>query len=230
MIATDDLHFGTIIPFDSFWDHNKTADMADFTVDFLTNEHHMIPEEQETQTTVNETVQQDRTQQSGFGTTTPSRSSTPPPRYDIPTLADGSLEFDAALKLCGDLDRSYRGLRDGQAGMAELEGIMRTVEYACSTARISISSASGDKASTQALILAAMYKVFEICESLVRQIVGNEGDILDRLFRLQRLDLALLQGFMFIRHTGQVDALKRISDLHTWILSILQQQEYQKIW
>lgn len=209
-----------------------TNNMHEFgDVEFLTNDHSTMQEEHETQTTRNETAQQCQTQQDGAVGTSTSSHPSPPPMYDISTSANETLEFDAALKLCGDLDRSYRGLRDGQTGGAEVESILKTVEYACTTARMAVSSASAERASTQALILAGMYKVFEICESLVRQMVnGNEGSRLDRLFRLKRLDFALLQGFMFLNHIGQVEAIKKISEIHTWITSILQQQEYQALW
>jgi len=160
---------------------------------------------------------------------TPSQSSTPP-QYDIFSAADESLDFDSALRLCGDLDRSYRTLRDGHTGTADVEGIMKTIEFACTIARMS-SSSPPEKAST-ALILAGMYKVFEICEALVQQIVHDNTSqkVLDRLFRLKRLDFALLSSYIWASVTSQSDALKKISELHTWIISILQQQEYQSIW
>ncbi|KAE8441692.1 hypothetical protein EG329_004565 [Mollisiaceae sp. DMI_Dod_QoI] len=230
MVTTDD--FGAIMGFDSYWDPGKMTSTQDSgSTDFLPHDN-STTQEHETQTALNEIVQQDRTQQEcTLGVLTPSRSSTPP-QYDMFVSADESLDFDTALKLCGDLDRSYRALRGGQTSTIEAEGTMKMVEYACTTARITASTVSAEKASTRALILAALYKVFELCESLVRQVINDSPnqDALDCLFRLKRLDFALLQGYIFLNHTGQADALKRTSELHTWIVSILQQQQYQTIW
>ncbi|KUJ13192.1 uncharacterized protein LY89DRAFT_154089 [Mollisia scopiformis] len=235
LMVADDMHFGPIIPFDTFWDNGKTTNVEHFgNVGFLTNDHSIIQEGHIVETAMAETVEQDQTQQDcAFGAGTPSRSSTPP-RYDMHTLVDEGFDFDTALRLCGDLDRSHRAFRDGRTEATQFEGIMRTVEYACTTARMSISSASAERASIHALMVAAMYKVFDVCESIIREILssnnGFKQDTLDRLFRLQRLDFVLFQGFMFLHHAGQTDAMRKISELHTWILSILQEEEYKNLW
>jgi hypothetical protein len=229
MVAGEELQFGAIMAFDNYWDPDEMTDMQELgDVDFFTD--NITPQERRKPPMALNGAQQDTTHKDGaLGLLTPSHSSTA--QYDIFASEDESLDFDTALKLCGDLDRSYRTLRDRQVDAIEVKGIMKMVEYACTTARIAASSVSAEKAST-ALILAVVYKVLEICEILIRQIVddGSKADSLDRSFRLQRLDLALFQGFMFLNHTSQVDALKKVSELHTWISSIMQQQQYQSIW
>jgi hypothetical protein len=230
MVAGEELQFGPIMALDNYWGPPEMTDMQELgDLDFLM--HNTTPQERRKTPMALNGVQQDTTHKDGaLGLLTPSHSSTMA-QYDIFASEDESLDFDTALKLCGDLDRSYRIIRDRQIDATEVKGIIKMVEYACTTARIAACSTSAEKAST-ALILAAVYKVLEICETLILQIVddGSNADSLDRSFRLQRLDLALFQGFMFLNHTSQADALKKVSELHTWIGSIMQQQQYRSIW
>ena len=209
----------------SYWDIANVQDLTE-GVDFLAHGNSPLQEEPEAQITQNELVRRDQTQPNFTpGLLTPTNASTSP-MYDIFASADEPLDFDTALKLCGDLDRSHRALRDGQTGAAELEGILKIVEFTCTTARTSsISSAEN------ALVLAWMFKVFELCETFISALahdVSTENSLED-IFQLKRLDLALLQGFMFLSRVNQ-DALKKISGLHAWIESILQQPHYQAVW
>lgn len=196
----------------------------------LLGEPHTAGQEGRDSLTVNGVLQDRNHKDGNLGLMTPSCLSTPP-RYDGFALADESLDFDTALKLCGDLDRSSRRLREGYVDTVEVKGMMEMVEHACTVARTAASSTLTEKASA-ALLLAAVYKVVEICEALIRQIGEDDSnaDSLDRSFQLQRLDLAMFQAFMFLNHTGQVDALKKVSGLHAWISSIMQQQQYSSIW
>lgn len=241
--STDELQYGSVMAFDNYWDAEKMTDLHDLRgVDFLGRGHDETRQEEqhepqhESQNINNEIIQQEvakQQQDSILGILTPSTSSTPP-RFETFATTDESLDFDAALKLCSDLDRSYRALRDGQTQTStqEVEGIIRMVEYTCATARTATFSAAAEKAST-ALILAAIYKVFDVIETLVRQIndmCNSAQDALERLLRMKRMDIALLQAYMFLNQMGQTDAVKKISEIHTWMDSILQQQQYQMIW
>jgi hypothetical protein len=232
MTAADELHYGSVMAFDSYWGSEKISDMEELRdLDFLAPEAESREEEHDPQNiTSNQILPPDPTKQdSVLGILTPSRSSTPP-RTETFAAVNESLDFDAALKLCGDLDRSYRALRDGRVSGQEVDGIVSMMEYACVTARATAFLASAEKASIT-LILAAIYKVFDVCETLVRQInEGSNQDLLEALFRMKRMDLALLQAYMFLNQTGQTDAMKKISELHTWMDSILQHQRYRVIW
>lgn len=198
MLNHDELSFGAALGFDSYWDPGKMTDLQEMrSVDFLEQSEETGREEHELQN-MNEMLQPSITKQdSVLGILTPSRSSTPP-CFDTSTTSGESLDFDAALKLCGDLDRSCRALREGQLSVDEVEGVIRMVEYTCATARMSALSALAEKAST-ALILAALYKVFDVCETMARQINDSSAlRALECLFRLKRLDLAILQAYMFL--------------------------------
>jgi hypothetical protein len=233
MVTADELHFGTVITFDNYWDSEKmTASDGMRSPGFLRNTQEAGQEDRQTQVKVNEVISpQDLSKQNAIlSMITPSQSSTPP---SVPPFmkSDESLVFDATLQLCGDLDRSWRNLRDGQGSLQEVESTLRMVEYACTTARTIGLWPPSEKAST-ALILVAIYKVFDISETLVRQSMNDSStqDAIDSLFQLKRIDLALLQAYMFLSHTGQVDAVKKASEIHTWIDSIFRQQRYQMIW
>lgn len=237
--STDELHYGSVMAFDNYWDAEKMTDLHDLRgIDFLGRGHEETRQEEqvEPQNVSSEIIQQEvakQQQESILGILTPSTSSTPP-RFETFTTTDESLDFDAALKLCSDLDRSYRALRDGQTQTSaqDVEGIIRMIEYTCATARTATFSAAAEKAST-ALILAAIYKVFDVIETLVRQIndmCNLAQDALERLLRMKRMDIALLQAYIFLSQMGQSDAVKKISEIHTWMDSILQQQQYQMIW
>jgi hypothetical protein len=172
-------------------------------------------------------AQQDRTHRDSLGMLTPPQSTTAPQRDTFTSVA-GILDFEAALKLCGNLDRSYGALRDGKSEAFEMRGIMELIEYTCATAA---SSSSTEKAST-ALLLAAVYKVLEICEIIIQQTGDgcSKADLWDCSFRLQRLDLALFQSFRLLKRMNQLDALKRVSELHACIGSTLQQELYRSMW
>lgn len=260
MVAADELQFGAVMAFDNYWDHDKMAGMQGLEdsallannavsapggvkmidIDFLGHNstpreaslvqhsvQHLAPQDGREAQILCDEGQQDPVYKDGsLGRLSPSHSSTP--QYDIFAPVNESLDFEAALKLCGDLDRFCCTLRDREAGGMEVEGAMKMVEYTCTKAA---SSASTEKAST-ALVLAAVHKVLEICQTLVQRIGdgSSNADLLDRSFRLQRLDLALFQGFLFLKRVGQVEALKKVSELHTWIRSIMQQEQYRLIW
>ncbi|KAN0099097.1 hypothetical protein V8E51_012872 [Hyaloscypha variabilis] len=240
MLTADEMQFDAVVAFDDYWGSEKMAGMKDLDsaeflghnptptkgggqimnmeefgdVDFHT--YNSPPHEAGEASIVLNTVQH--------------RTSTEIQEIQLYTFTSvaGILDFEAALKLCGNLDRSYGALRDGKSEAFEMRGIMELIEYTCATAA---SSSSTEKAST-ALLLAAIYKVLEICEIIIQQTGDgcSKADLWDCSFRLQRLDLALFQSFRLLKRMNQLDALKRVSELHACIGSTLQQELYRSMW
>jgi len=229
-VESDKPYYDSTMPFDDLWDPHILNNMQELgNLDSLAQDT-ALQSIHEPQKEHAQKYQEGRRDPDILGVLTPSQSPVPY-QYESSAPADESLDFNTALKLCGDLDRSHRALRDGQAEGADMANIMSMVEFGCSIARVAASSTSLGTASS-ALLLAAVYKMMEVCETLIGQIV-NEGahlSLLDRLFRLQRLDLALFQVFMFLSLAGHADPVKKVSELHTLIASIFQQPQYKSIW
>jgi len=209
-----------------FHSHNS-ASKDPYEASTVPNEVQHVQSQAERESQTCSPLQQDRTDQGSLEMPTTLHSAAPP-LQDMFASVTGSLDFDAALKLCGDLDRAHCTLRDRKLDAFGVKGVLKMVEYACTMAA---SSSSIEKAST-ALLLAAVYKLLEVCETLVKQIEDGSfnADVWECSFQLQRLDLALFQALHFLKRMNQVEALKKISELHTCIRSVLQQEQYQLIW
>lgn len=145
--------------------------------------------------------------------------------FDFLLPDEAAVDFDTILRLCSDLDRYCRAVREGVMASKDMEVLLKLLESTGATAR----SSTSEKASN-ALILAALYKVFDLCEAVIRDVLNGGTDIMDSLYRLKRLDVVLLQAKIALNRMGHEEASKKSSEIHHWIESIVKQQQYQDVW
>ena len=141
--------------------------------------------------------------------------------------------FDVILRSCEDLDRHCRSLEGLNYHINSMYTVLNSMESACEMSKqASLSLPSSDGASI-ALMAAAFYKVFEICEKIIGGIGSSsmsQEQSLDMLVFLKRLDLVLLQTKIVLVRINHLDAAKTASQIHQWIESYIKQHCHSWSW
>jgi len=173
-------------------------------------------------------------QVSGSMIPTPPSSNTPRECY-FEGASDSRLDFDAILKACTTLQDHCRVIKEPGNGIKDMQAILGSLNSVCTTAaKASISPFASDAAS-MALLLATLYKVSEVCEAVVCNVLGvwpaqQESQTVDNLFFLKRLDIVLLQTKILLTRMGHPDAAKKACSVHFRIESSLRQQFQHWMW
>lgn len=134
---------------------------------------------------------------------------------DIPALG-----FDAALKLCTDLDHRTRNLGDTPT-IADAEAHMQVLDEVCMA---SITVQSSIDSASRSIVLAALYKALDLCH-LILQACGvgtartSQGGFLRRVLVVRKLDIVVTFCKICFSRMGaeHVEGVKRAGDLHTAI-------------
>lgn len=138
-------------------------------------------------------------------------------------------DFSSYLQLCTNLDRQCHLLREANYSTTNLHDVLSTIGPACTTAIKTISSTSASALASSALVLAGVYKVFQICETIIRHAssgtLGPQAQTLDHLLLLKILDLALLQGKDFLTRTGHGEAAKKAGHMHCCLEMLVKEQD-----
>jgi hypothetical protein len=152
---------------------------------------------------------------------------------DSPPESTTALDFDAALKLCTDLDHRARLMRDAPS-LADAETHVQALDAVC-MASITIQS-STDSAS-RSIVLAALYKALEMCQLLVQACVAgamgtSHTAVLRRLLVLRRLDIVVMFGKICFERMGSEHAtgVKEAEEIHTSIERFLRIDYGHRIW
>lgn len=134
------------------------------------------------------------------------------------------LNFEAALKLCADIDQRARLLRKAPS-LDDAEAHVQALDAVC-MASITIQS-STDSAS-RSMVLAGLYKALEICQLLFQTCVpGAVGSchtaLLRKLLLLRRLDIIVTFGKICFERmgNGHVAGVREAEEMHTSIERLL---------
>lgn len=155
------------------------------------------------------------------------RSSSPatPAKFDMPVTPDTTLDFKVFLQLCRDLDHCCYYIREPDYNVDKIYTVLTSMESGCAMAIKATPSSSTSYGASTALVLAALYKVFEMCEAFLRRMSGPEmahdGHNLQVLLLLKRLDVVLLQAKIFLTRIGRWDAAEKAKQIHNWVDSLI---------
>ena len=144
-----------------------------------------------------------------------------------------ALNFDAALKLCADLDHRARLMRDAPS-LADAETHVQALDGVCMA---SITIQSSTNSASRSMVLAVLYKALEMCQVLVQACVaGTMGTshtaLLRRLLVLRRLDIVVMFSKICFERMGSEHAtgVKEAEEIHASIERFLRIDYGYRIW
>ena len=149
-----------------------------------------------------------------------------PHAFDVPQAQINNMfDFDFILKFCKDLEENCRLLKESPYHTLNLHNVISDTESSCALAmQASFYLSKSDGASTS-LLVAAVYKVFEICEILLSTTPAptSPDQSMDTLVLLKKVDLLLLHANIAATRLTQGEATKKACQLHYWAESLIQQ-------
>ena len=141
--------------------------------------------------------------------------------------------FDLILRSCKDLDHHCRFVEGLNHRVDTMCAVLNGMESACMvTMQVSSSLSVSDGASV-ALISAAFYKIFELCQKIVSHVVSSltsHEPPLDTLVLLKRLDLMMLQAKIVLVRVVQLEAVETALQIHQWIDSLVKHHFHSWSW
>lgn len=137
--------------------------------------------------------------------------------YNSPTPID----FDAALKICADLDARCRSIQESNC-LKDTETHLAALDLVCIA---TIKTQPALDSASRGLIHAALHKAMEICEMLVRAVAGKSGgpesSMLIQLLLLRRLDIFVSFTKMCFAKASQTNGVKKAEEIHASIETLL---------
>lgn len=146
--------------------------------------------------------------------------------------SSSQLDFDYALKLCTDLDRRCRLVKDPNTNcLLDAESHLQALDAVCVA---SIKTEPQSDSASRALVLAALHKALEVCEALVSALRSgarnSESIMLQQLLLLRRLDIVVTFGRVCFARLGQAMGQKLAEDIHKSIELLLRVDYGQWAW
>lgn len=140
-----------------------------------------------------------------------------------------NFDFSAGLQLCTKLDRHCHHIRNANHYPETLHDVLSTMGPACTAAIKAASCTSASALASSALVLASVYKIFQICELIIGRATDGapipDVQAMEHMLVLKTLDLALLHGREFLIRTGQSEAARKASQLHRYLEMLVKQQD-----
>ena len=165
-----------------------------------------------------------------FGDMVPTSTPLETSHFAAPNTSSG---FDLMLRSCEDLDHHCRFVEELNHRVDYMCVVLNGMESACMvTMQVSSSLSISDGASV-ALISAAFYKIFELCQKIVSHVLSSltsHEPPLDTLVLLKRLDLMMLQAKIVLVRVIQPEAVETASQIHQWIDSFVKHHFHSWSW
>jgi hypothetical protein len=150
-----------------------------------------------------------------------------------PPESSTALDFDAALKLCTDLDHRARLMRNAPS-LTDAEARIQALDAVCMA---SITVQSSTDSASRSIVLAVLYKALEMCQVLVRACVaGTMGTshtaLLRHLLVMRRLDIVVMFAKIYFERMGSEHAsgVKEAEQIHTSIERFLKIDYGHRTW